>query len=326
METTTMHAMRMLMMAGALAIPAVPAAAAEFPARPIRLVVPFEAGGTIDTLGRVVAAQIDKQSEWGIVVDNKAGANALIGTADAAKAAPDGYTILHTSPSIVINTFIHKKTPYDLSRTFVPVTNLAVGTGYLLVVRQGLPVHDVAGLIELARKKELTYGSPGIGNALHLAAAGFAKKARVDMLHIPFKGSASSLNAIAAGQVDVMMLSPPTVTPYVQSGKIRPIAFTGESRSKEFPDIPTMKEAGIDDFVVMGTWAGWFAPAGTPPEVVNRIAAEVAKALKAPEVASVLEKGGFEPDGRPPQAFAEFVRQETRRYGQIVKDAGITPQ
>ncbi|VCU68916.1 Tripartite tricarboxylate transporter family receptor [Pigmentiphaga humi] len=321
-----MHAIRTFMMAALLAALGAPAAAADFPSRPIRLVVPFEAGGTIDTLGRVVAAQIDRQSEWGIVVDNKAGANALIGTADAAKAAPDGHTILHTSPSFVINSFIHKKIPYDLEKTFVPITNLAVGTGYLLVVRQGLPVRNVSELLALARTKELTYGSPGIGNALHLAAAGFAKKAKIDMLHIPFKGSASSLNAIAAGQVDVMMLSPPTVTPYVQSGKIRPIAFTGEGRSKEFPDVPTMKEAGIDDFVVMGTWAGWFAPAGTPPQVVDRIAAEVAKALKAPEVVDVLVKGGFEPDGRPPAEFAEFVRQEVRRYGQIVKDAGVEPQ
>ncbi|GAA4322133.1 tripartite tricarboxylate transporter substrate binding protein [Pigmentiphaga soli] len=319
-------AIHRLLMAGALALLGTATHAADYPTRPIRLVVPYEAGGTIDTLARVVAAQIDKQSEWGVVVDNKAGANALIGTADAAKAAPDGYTILHTSPSYVINNFIHKKIPYDIFKSFVPITNVAVGTGYLLVVRQGLPVNSVDELIKLARTKELTYGSPGIGNALHLAAAGFAKKAHIDMLHVPFKGSAGALNAIAAGQVDAMMLSPPTVPAYLQAGKIRLLAFTGEERSKEFPDVPTMKEAGIDDFVVMGTWAGWFAPAGTPPEIVNKIAAEVAKAVKAPDVQSVLVKGGFEPDGRPPEAFAEFLRKETERYGQIVKDAGVEPQ
>lgn len=323
-----MRALRVYFMAGVLAVPGVSAwaAANDYPTRPIRMVVPFEAGGTIDTLARVVVNQIDKQMKWGIVVDNKAGANALIGTADAAKAAPDGYTILHTSPSFVINTFIHKKTPYDIFKTFVPVTNLAVGTGYLLVVRDGLPVRTVPELIELAKKKELTYGSPGIGNALHLAAAGFAKKAGIDMLHIPYKGSASSLNAIAAGQVDVMMLSPPTVVPYVEAGKVRPIAFTGEQRSKEFPDVPIMKEVGVDDFVVMGTWAGWFAPAGTPQPIVEKLAAAVAKAVRAPEVVQALTKGGFEPDGRSPQAFAEFVRAETKRYGQVVQDAGITPQ
>ncbi|MFA7680584.1 MAG: tripartite tricarboxylate transporter substrate-binding protein, partial [Pigmentiphaga sp.] len=243
-----------------------------------------------------------------------------------AKAPADGYTVLNTSPSFVINNFIRKQIPYDIFKSFVPITSLAIGTGYLLVVRQDLPVNNVEQLVALARKKELTYGSPGIGNALHLATAGFTKKAGVDMLHIPFKGSAGALNAIAGGQVDVMMLSPPTVITYVESGKVRPIAFTGESRSKEFPDVPTMKEAGLDDFVVMSTWAGWFAPAGTPPDVVNKLAAEAAKALKAPEVVEVLTKGGFEPDGRSPEAFAEFVRQEAERYAQVVKDAGIAPQ
>ncbi|MCK9507580.1 MAG: tripartite tricarboxylate transporter substrate binding protein [Pigmentiphaga sp.] len=321
-----MHALRFTCLLSMLAPALAPAHASDFPTKPVRVVVPFEAGGTIDVLGRVVTAQIGKQSAWGMVIDNKAGANALIGTVDVAKAPADGYTVLNTSPSFVINNFIRKQIPYDIFKSFVPITSLAIGTGYLLVVRQDLPVNNVEQLVALARKKELTYGSPGIGNALHLATAGFTKKAGVDMLHIPFKGSAGALNAIAGGQVDVMMLSPPTVITYVESGKVRPIAFTGESRSKEFPDVPTMKEAGLDDFVVMSTWAGWFAPAGTPPDVVNKLAAEAAKALKAPEVVEVLTKGGFEPDGRSPEAFAEFVRQEAERYAQVVKDAGIAPQ
>src|SRR5690606_37479973 len=189
-----MHALRFTCLLSMLAPALAPAHASDFPTKPVRVVVPFEAGGTIDVLGRVVTAQIGKQSAWGMVIDNKAGANALIGTVDVAKAPADGYTVLNTSPSFVINNFIRKQIPYDIFKSFVPITSLAIGTGYLLVVRQDLPVNNVEQLVALARKKELTYGSPGIGNALHLATAGFTKKAGVDMLHIPFKGSAGALN------------------------------------------------------------------------------------------------------------------------------------
>ncbi len=302
------------------------AAAQNYPDKPIRLVVPFDAGGTMDTLGRVVTTQITKQSGMRFVIDNRPGANSAIGTASVARATPDGYTVLNVSPSIVLNALLRKDVPYDLHKDFVPVTNIGIGQGYLLVVRQGLPVKSVAELVAFAKSrgdKRLSYGSPGIGNALHVASEIFATKSATPLLHVPYKGSAPALAAIAAGEVDLMMLSPPTVFPFVQNGKVRPIAFTGSERSKEFPDVPTMQEAGVEDCVIKGTWAGWFVPAGTPKEAIALLAREVNKAVRSPEVAKFLTTGGFDPDGRSPEEFARFVQTEWQRLGEVLRNARI---
>ena len=302
------------------------AGAQNYPNKPIRLVVPFEAGGTVDTLGRVVTAQITKQSGVRFIVDNRPGANSAIGSAAVARATPDGYTVLNVSPSLVLNALLSKDVPYDLHKDFVPVTNLGIGQGYLLVVRQELPVKSVNELVALAKKrgdKRLTFGTPGLGNALHVASEIFAMKAATPLLHVPYKGSAPALTAIAAGEVDLMMLSPPTVFPYVQNGKVRPIAFTGSERSKEFPNVPTMHEAGVRDCVIKGTWVGWFVPAGTPQKAIAVLAEEVNKAVQTPEVAKFLTTGGFEPDGRSPAEFARFVKAESQRFGEVLRNAKI---
>lgn len=301
-------------------------AAQSYPGKPIRLVVPFDAGGTVDALGRVVSTQIMKQSGARFVIDNRPGANGLIGSAAVARATPDGYTVLNVSPSLVLNALLRKDVPYDLHRDFVPVTNIGIGQGYLLVVRQELPVKSVAELVALAKSrgdKRLTYGAPGIGNALHVASEIFAAKAATPLLHVPFKGSAPALAAIAAGEVDLMMLSPPTVFPFVQNGKVRPIAFTGSARSREFPNVPTMQEAGVEDCVIKGTWVGWFVPAGTPPQAIALLAGEVSKAVQNPEVAKFLTTGGFDPDGRSPAEFARFVQAEWQRLGEVLRNAKI---
>ncbi|MCX7200538.1 MAG: tripartite tricarboxylate transporter substrate binding protein [Proteobacteria bacterium] len=313
---------------GAALVVGVPsfAGAQNYPSKPIRLVVPFDAGGTVDALARVVTAQITKQSGVRFIVDNRPGANSAIGSAAVARATPDGYTVLNVSPSLVLNALLSKDVPYDLQKDFVPVTNIGVGQGYLLVARQELPVNSVNDLIALAKKrgdKRLTYGTPGIGNALHVASEIFATKAATPLLHVPYKGSAPALAAIAAGEVDLMMLSPPTVFPYVQSGRVRPIAFTGSERSKEFPNVPTMKEAGVEDCVIKGTWVGWFVPAGTPQKSIAVLAEEVRKAVQSPEVAKVLMTGGFEPDGRSPAEFARFVKAEGQRFGEVLRNAKI---
>jgi tripartite-type tricarboxylate transporter receptor subunit TctC len=302
------------------------AAAQDYPNKPIRLVVPFDAGGTVDTLGRVVTTQITKQSGVRFIIDNRPGANSAIGSAAVARATPDGYTVLNVSPSLVLNALLRKDLPYDLQKDFVPVTNIGVGQGYLLVVRQDLPVKSVGELIAFAKKrgdKRLTYGTPGIGNALHIASDIFATKAATPLLHVPYKGSAPALAAIAAGEVDLMMLSPPTVFPFVQSGKVRPIAFTGSERSKEFSNVPTMQEAGVEDCIIKGTWVGWFVPAGTPQKAIAVLAQEVNKAVQSPEVVKFLTTGGFDPDGRSPAEFARFVQAETRRLGEVLRNAKI---
>jgi len=303
------------------------AAAQNYPNKPIRLVVPFDAGGTVDALGRVVATQISKQSGMRFVIDDRPGANGAIGSAAVARATPDGYTVLNVSPSIVLNALLMRKDPpYDLHKDFVPVTNIGIGQGYLLVARQDLPAKSVFELVALAKKrgdKRLTYGAPGIGNALHVASEIFAAKAATPLLHVPYKGSAPALTAIASGEVDLMMLSPPTVFPFVQSGKVRPIAFTGSERSKEFPHVPTMQEAGVEDCVIKGTWIGWFVPAGTPQKAIALLAEEVSKAIRSPEVAKYLTTGGFDPDGRSPAEFARFVQMESQRFGDVLRNAKI---
>ena len=300
--------------------------AEDYPNKPIRLVVPFDAGGTVDTLARVVTAQITKQSGTRFIIDNRPGANSAIGSAAVARATPDGYTVLNVSPSLVLNALLRKDVPYDLHKDFVPVTNLGIGQGYLLVVRQELPAKSVRELIALAKSRgdqRLTYGTPGLGNALHVASEIFSAKAGIPLLHVPYKGSAPALTAIAAGEVDLMMLSPATVFPFVQSGKVRPIGFTGSERSKEFPNVPTMREAGVEDCVIKGTWVGWFVPAGTPREAVAVLAGEVNKAVQSPEVAKTLATGGFDADGRPPAQFARFVQSESKRYGEVLRKAKI---
>jgi tripartite-type tricarboxylate transporter receptor subunit TctC len=302
------------------------AAAQGYPDKPIRLVVPFDAGGTVDTLARVVTGEITRQSNVRFVIDNRPGANAAIGSAAVARATPDGYTVLNVSPSLVLNALLRKDVPYDLHKDFVPVTNIGIGQGYLLVVRQDLPVKSVAELVALAKSRgdqRLTYGSPGIGNALHVATEIFAMKAGAPLLNVPYKGSAPALAAIVAGQVDLMMLSPPTVIPFVQNGKVRPIAFTGSERSKEFPNLPTMQEAGVADCVIKGTWVGWFVPAGTPQKAVAVLAEEVKNALQSPKVSKFLTTGGFDPDGRPPAEFARFVQAEWKRFGEVLRNAKI---
>lgn len=300
------------------------AAAQDYPSKPIRLVVPFDAGGTVDTLGRVVTTQITKQSGVRFIIDNRPGANSAIGSAAVARATPDGYTVLNVSPSIVLNALLRKDLSYDLHKDFVPVTNIGVGQGYLLVVRQDLPVQSVGELVAFAKKrgdKRLTYGTPGIGNALHVASEIVATRAAIPLLHVPYKGSAPALAAIAAGEVDLMMLSPPTVFPFVQSGKVRPIAFTGSERSREFPNVPTMQEAGVEDCVIKGTWVGWFVPAGTPQKAIAVLAQEVQKAVQSPEVVTFLTTGGFDPDGRSPAEFARFVKAESQRLGEVLRNA-----
>jgi tripartite-type tricarboxylate transporter receptor subunit TctC len=310
------------LLSGALAAPA---SADNYPSKPIRLIVPFEAGGTSDTTARMVAAQLDKQLDTRVIVENKAGANGMIGAAYVAKAPADGYTLLHTTPAFVINAYVNKKLPYDTFKDFVPVTNVGIGTGYLLVVTPSLPAKSVQELISHAKnsKKQLSFSSPGLGNALHLAAEMFALEAGLKLLHVPYKGTSPALTAVASGITDLMILPPTIAHGFLQAGKVRALAFTGTARSPDFPDVPTMKEAGLPNLVITGTWLGWFAPAGTPPEVVQKVALEVRKALNHPEIQAAYAKAGFTVDGRSPDDFSSFVKAESQRFGSVLKNISI---
>jgi tripartite-type tricarboxylate transporter receptor subunit TctC len=308
-----------------LIFPSVVFSQSTYPIKSIRLVTPFEAGGTVDVIGRSVVNVINKRGVLNIFIDNKPGANAMIGSLAVAKAQPDGYTILNVSPSIIINTLVSKPAPYDTLKDFSPIGVLGIGSGYLLVVRKDLAVNSVQDLIAMSKSapNPLTYGTPGIGNALHLATENFAAKAGIQFLHIPFKGSAGALNAIVASQVDVMVLSPATVLPFKDNGQLKVLAFTGSSRGKDFPSTPTMKEAGVDDCVIKGTWVGWFAPKGTPSEVINKLSTEIKIALKDPQLKDSLNEGGFDADGRNPAEFINFVKNEQDRYAEIIKRLDI---
>jgi len=299
-----------------------------YPSHPIRVVVPFGAGGTPDTVARQLAAEIDKRLKARVVVDNKPGANGVIGAADVAKAAPDGYTFLHVTTSFVINPHVYKKLPYDIDKDFVPVVNVATGTGYLLMANPSLQVKSVADLIAYGKKasRPVTYSSPGVGNTLHLAGELFSARTGMSMLHVPYKSAAQALNAVAAGDVDVMFVPPTIALPYVQSGKVLPLAFTGERRTPEHPGAPTMAEAGVANFVLPASWQGWFAPAGTPQSVIDTISAAVRDVVSQPAFAKMLRDGGYEPDPRAGKDFAELVRADYVRYAEAVKRAGIEAQ
>ncbi len=316
--------MKKLAVAIACVTAASAAAAQSYPTRPVRLVAPFAAGGTADVLARQIAAEVSSQMGQTFVVDNRAGANGIIGTDTVAKAPPDGHTLLHVTASFVINQHIYRKLPYDVFRDFEPVTNVVLGTGYLLVVNPSVPVASVKDLIALAKKtNKVNYSSPGVGNTLHLAAELFNVRAGVQLLHVPYKGVAPAMNAVVAGEVQVTFMPATIALELVKSGKLKAIAFTGASRWAGMPNLPTMKEQGVANLELTGSWHGWFAPAKTPAPILSRLHQEVRKALQVPRVRESIVAGGYEPDGKSPAEFRKFLRQEYDRYGEMVRVANV---
>ena len=300
------------------------ALAQSFATRPIRLVTPFPAGGTADVVARNVTNEVAAQLGQPVVLDNRSGANGIIGAEIVAKAAPDGHTLLHITASLVINPHIYRKLPYDVFRDFEPVTNLVLGTGYLLLLNPSVPASSVKELVALAKKTgKVSYGSPGVGNTLHLAAELFNVRAGVKLLHVPYKGVAPAMNALLGGEVQAMFVPATIALGHVKAGKLKPIAFTGTSRWAAMPELPTMKEAGVANLELTGGWHGWFAPARTPAPILSRVHQEVFKALQLPRVREAMIAGGYEPDGRSPDEFKKFVRAEFDRYGEMVNVAQV---
>src|SRR5687767_3935319 len=242
------------------------AAGAEraYPDRPIRLVLPFPPGGNVDSFGRVLARQLESQLGQPIVVDNRSGANGIVGVDIVAKAPPDGHTLLDTSFSFVINPSIYRKLPYDTEKDFVPVTNFAVGLGYLFTAHPSVPAQSMKELIALAKSAQLRYSSPGIGNGQHLAAELLAMKAGIRLLHVPYKGGGPALTAALGGEVHLTFTGAIVGIPHVKSGKLRALGFTGATRLASLPEVPTIDEAGVPGFLYDSGWHGLFAPAGTP--------------------------------------------------------------
>jgi tripartite-type tricarboxylate transporter receptor subunit TctC len=302
------------------------ASAETYPTRPIRIVVPFEAGGTLDVAVRPLAAVLAKQMGQAVIVENRSGANGVIGTGMVARASPDGYTLLAVTASFALNAGMYKNLSYDVIKDFAPVSGLMQGAGFVVIVNAEVPARSLQELIALDKKGErLAYSSPGVGNTIHIASELFNQRVGTHIVHVPYKGSAPALNAVVAGDVQVAIMPPAIVMPFIRSGKLRALAFTGAVRLPDLPNVPIMAEAGVSDFVFQGTWMGLFAPARTPDEVVHLLHAEVAKALQQPELRALLATAvaGYLPDGSPPEQFARQVNDDVQRYGEILRKFNI---
>jgi tripartite-type tricarboxylate transporter receptor subunit TctC len=300
------------------------AAADDYPSRPIRVIVPFEPGGAPDVVTRIVAAAIQKPLGQSVIVENRAGANGVIGMQAVATAEPDGYTLLDTPPAFVINLSVKKKLPFDIFRDFAPVANAGISAGYILMVRPSLPVNSVAELIDYAKTHRLLYGSAGIGNTLHLAAALFCEKAGVEMEHVPFKGAAPIITALLSGTIDLGFVSPSSST-YATSGQLRALGVTGKQRIAELPDVPSIRET-LPSFDVEGSWEGWLAPAKTPPEIITRLNTAIRSALKEPSFHDAIVNAGYRPTDMSPEEFTAFLHAEAARYAEAAKAAKIEPE
>ena len=298
-----------------------------YPTRPVRIIVPAGTGGP-DIVARVVAAQLGTQTGQQFLVENKPGANGIIGADLVAKSPPDGYTLMVYSSGFVANPAVHKAMPYDTERDFIPVTNLVGNGGLFLAIHPSVPAKTLQEFIAVARQPDakLAYSSPGVGNTWHLAMEVFNSVAGTKIIHIPYKGGGPATAALAAGEVQAMVASPAPLLPHYKSGKVRVLAYTAPTRHPGAPDVPTTAEAGLPRYNVDGGWFGMFAPANTPPEVVDKLYREVRTAMENPQVRERLLGLGVQPIGNSPAEFKKFVADELRLYAEMARIAGLKPE
>jgi tripartite-type tricarboxylate transporter receptor subunit TctC len=303
------------------------ARAQQYPSRAIRIVVPFSAGAP-DTVARIVGQQLNAQMGQPVVIDNRPGANGTTGTHEVVKAAPDGHTLLIVSSSFAVNPSIYRKLPYDPVNDLEPITSVCATEGYILVVNPSVPARSVPELVALARDpaSKLSYGSPGVGNTLHLAGALFNARAGTEMAHVPYRGAGPAITDLLGGQIQVMFVTTPLGLQHIQAGRLRPLGYTNTRRASFLPDVPTMEDAGMPGFVMDGGWYGLFAPARTPPDVVARLHHEVATAIKSPDVLARFAPLALDPIGTPPAEFRRFLAEQISKFGELVRLAKIEPQ
>ena len=314
------RAIRSIVWAVAIGLFATTVESAEYPARPIRVVITFSAGGSADILGRTVAQKLNEA--WGqpVIADNRPGAAGNLGATIVARAPPDGHTLMILTTAHCISQTLYPELEYKLERDFAPVTVLTTSP-LLLVIYPGIPVKTVPQFVDWAKKNRLVYASGGNGTLSHLSLEMFKLAAKFDATHVAYKGSPPALPDLITGRAHVMAQAIPEVYPLAKVGKLRPIGLMASKRHAMIPDVATFPEQGYPDFVITN-WAGVAAPAGTPVEVLNKLAREITRIVHSPDVSKRLGEQGFDPLGGTPVEFSKLIRSETERFGKAVKDSG----
>ena len=298
----------------------------DFPSRPIRLVVPYSAGGSTDTVARLVGASLSERLGQQVVVDNRTGAGTIIGTEIVAQAVPDGYTLLMATPPLAVNPALHGKVPYDLERDFAAVLNVA-GSSNLLVVHSGVAAQSVNELVALikANPGKYNYGSSGVGGAGHLAMALFTSMTGVEAVHVPYKGGAPAVADLVAGRLHLMMANLTTAQPHIRAGRLRGLGVGTARRTPLFPELPTIAEAGVPGYEA-NNWNGIVAPRKTPRAAIERLHREIVAILADASMAKRLAAQGLEPIGDTPAQFTQYLKAEAAKWGKLVRTAGIKPE
>jgi tripartite-type tricarboxylate transporter receptor subunit TctC len=323
--STALNRVTSLLM-GALLLAAAPLQAQTYPAKPVRVVVPFPAGGIVDILARTVTDKI--ATNWGspIIVEARPGAGALVGTETVATAAPDGYTFLVATLTTAVGPLINPQFKYDLRRDFV-AAGMFANAPNIAVVPPSLPVSSMKELVDLARKSpgKLNYAHAGAGSTNHLPVEFLKMSRRLFIVPIPYRGQPAAITDVIAGQVQVFFGAPALLVPHVKAGKLKALAVTSSKRLDDIPSVPTLAENGFGDVVGGSGWFGFVAPAGTPPAIVRRFNEEINKALKAPDVIDRLQKAYAFAESGTPEEFTKFLNDEGTRWTKLVKEAGIKP-
>jgi tripartite-type tricarboxylate transporter receptor subunit TctC len=300
-----------------------PAAASAFPSKPVRIVVPFPAGGVLDRLARTLGQKLTEI--WGqpVIVDNRPGGGTVIGTDAVAHSAADGHTLLMMAVSFVINPSLRSKLPYDIERDFTPIMQIA-STPNVLVVSSTLPVMSLQQFLALAKSKpgELAFASIGAGTPQHLAGEQLKQIAKVDLIHVPYQGGAQVSNALLGGQVAMTIVNLAEVQPHIESGRMRLLAVATAKPVESYANVPTMVDAGVPGFDST-SWFGMVAPAGTPPAVVTKIHADIARVLQMPDVRATLKAQGLSPIGDTPEQFGTFMKKEREAFARVIKAGNI---